>query len=153
MPRMTDRLDDSAARMHITSLRAALDDEVEQTLRHNLATCTDLAFAHIVEVLVPDHQEGSSRVLFAWLRPEGLRSIRAALNLVSAAVSSSLPEDEFLDVVILNSAPELLTEVEQHGLLLAENDPAERAAALEAAYNAEHLAPEPEPDRPWWKIW
>ena len=54
-------------------------------------------------------------VLFVWLVPAAMRSLRAALNLVSDTVAKALPGNQFLDVVILNSAPELLPDVERAG--------------------------------------
>ena len=65
-------------------------------------------------------------VLFVWLVPAAMRSMRAALNLISEAVAMALPEDRFLDVVILNSAPELLPEIERVGSLLVAPHPDER---------------------------
>ena len=76
--------------------------------------------------------------------------MKAALNLVSAAVARALPEGMGLDVLILNSAPELFQAVEAAGCLLVECDGEERNRAREAAvgYDAS------EPARPqtlrWW---
>lgn len=61
-----------------------------------------------------------------------MRSMRAALNLVADAVAKALPRDQFLDVVILNSAPELLAQIERVDCLFVEVDPEERRRALEA---------------------
>jgi hypothetical protein len=61
-----------------------------------------------------------------------MKSLRAALNLVSESVAKALPRDRFLDVVILNSAPELLPDVERAGCLFVEPDPDERQRALAA---------------------
>ena len=61
-----------------------------------------------------------------------VRSLRAALNLVSDIVAKTLPRDRFVDIVILNSAPELLPEVERAGCLFVEPDPEERRRALAA---------------------
>ena len=83
--------------------------------------------------MVPAHQNAPSLVLFVWLRPPALRSLRFALNLVSEAVARALPDGDFLDVVVLNSAPEWLAAVERARSLLVENDPEERARALSAA--------------------
>ena len=71
--------------------------------------------------------------LFVWLVPEAVGSLRAALNLVSEAVARALPEDVFLDVLILNSVPELLVAVEHAGCLLVERDSDERRRARAAA--------------------
>ena len=73
-----------------------------------------------------------SRLLFVWLVPAAMRSLRAALNLVSDSVAKALPRDLFLDVVILNSAPELLPDVERVGCLFVEPKPEERRQALAA---------------------
>lgn len=110
-----------------------LDPVVKERLAEELARCPDLAFAHLVQVLVPARQERPELALFVWLRPSALRSLRFALNLVSEAVAHVLPEGDFLDVLVLNSAPELLAEVERARSLLVENDPDERARALSAA--------------------
>jgi hypothetical protein len=63
--------------------------------------------------------------------------LRFALNLVSEAVARSLPDGNYLDVVVLNSAPELLDQVERARSLLVENDPEERARASSAACASE----------------
>jgi len=91
-----------------------------------------VAFAHLVDVEVPDRGEGPGPVLFVWLVPAAMRSLRAALDLVSETVAKALPSDIFLDVVILNSAPELLPEVEGAGCLFVEPHPDERKRALAA---------------------
>jgi hypothetical protein len=101
-------------------------------LRSRLERCPDLAFAHLVDVEVPARGESAGLVLFAWLVPDAMRSLRAALDLVSEIVARALPADRYLDVVILNSAPELLSEVESAGCLLVEPHPEERRRALSA---------------------
>lgn len=105
---------------------------MENTLREGLEACPDLAFAHLVDVDVLELGAGREMVLFVWLVPAAMRSLRAALNLVSEAVAKALPADRFLDVVILNSAPELLPEVERAGCLFVESHPDERQRALAA---------------------
>ena len=110
-----------------------LDPQVKDRLARELARCPDLAFAHLPQVMVPARQEAPSLVLFVWLQAPALRSLRFALNLVSEAVARSLPDGNYLDVVVLNSAPELLDQVERTRSLLVENDPDERARALAAA--------------------
>lgn len=109
------------------------DDEVLAKLRSSLDNCADLAFAHLVDVEIFDRDEKPGPTLFVWIVPAAMRSLRAALNLVSEAVANALPEDKFLDVVILNSAPELLPEVERVGCLFIEKDRDERHRALSAA--------------------
>ena len=110
-----------------------LDPRVKTRLAEELARCPDLAFAHLPQVMVPARQDAPSLVLFVWLRAPALRSLRFALNLVTEGVARALPDGEFLDVVVLNSAPELLEPIERARSLLVENDPEERARALAAA--------------------
>ena len=118
--------------LRITPPGRPLGDEVEVKLREGLQACPDLAFAHLVDVDVPEQGEGPGMVLFVWLVPAAMRYLRAALNLVSETVAKALPEDRFLDVVILNSAPELLSDVERAGCLFVEPDAGERRRALAA---------------------
>lgn len=110
-----------------------LDDEVESRLRTELASCPDVAFAHLTQVTVKSPKATPQLSLFVWLVPEAVGSLRAALNLVSEAVARALPEGVFLDVLILNSVPELLMPVEDAGCLLVERDADERRRALDAA--------------------
>ncbi len=117
----------------IESPDAGLDDEIEDRLRIELGSCPDVAFAHLPQVTVVGRQEKPQLSLFVWLVPEAVGSLRAALNLVCEAVARALPEDVFLDVLILNSAPELLATVEAAGCLLVERDPQERRRACAAA--------------------
>jgi hypothetical protein len=132
----------------ITPRAGQLGPEIVQKLSDQLGRCPDLAFAHLPLVLVPGRQERPAPVLFVWLEAGALRSLRSALNLVSEAVSRALPDGEFLDVVVLNSAPELLDQVEAASSLLVERNPEERARALEAA--SEESASQPAEPRPWW---
>lgn len=92
--------------------------------------CPELAFAHLNQVVVEESPEGNL-VLFAWLRSAHLRWMRRSLNRISQIVARSIPSDRFIDVVILNSAPELLEEVEAAGSLLVENDSEERRQVLQ----------------------
>ncbi len=110
-----------------------LDPLVKARLAEELARCPDLAFAHLPQVMVPARQEAPSLVLFVWLRASALHSLRFALNLVTEAVARALPDGDYLDVVVLNSAPELLADVERARSLLVENDPEERERAISAA--------------------
>jgi hypothetical protein len=118
--------------LHISDPGRVMKQEVEERLRQNLAQCRDLAFAYLAKVLVPGRQSEPNLVLFAWLRPASLRSVRQALNLISEAVARALPKAEFLDVVILNSAPDLLAKLATAGRLVNDSDPDELARALEA---------------------
>jgi hypothetical protein len=137
--------------VQITGLREPLDDRVLQRLQEELRSCSQVAFAHLTEVRVPAQDSSSARTVFVWLRAEAMRSMRAALNLVSGAVARALPSETFLDVVILNSAPELLEQIEAAGLLLVENDVEERQTALRALHVAEPAPPPlPPRSRPWW---
>jgi hypothetical protein len=103
-----------------------------EKLQTGLGSCPDLAFAYLAEVEVPESGHGPGLVLFAWLNPAALGSLRAALNLVSETVAGAIPRERYLDVVILNSAPELLPELEQEDCLLVEVIAEERRSALEA---------------------
>jgi len=125
-----------------------LDPDVERRLIAELGRCPDLAFAHLPQVFVPGRQDQAELVLFAWLQPEALGSLRFALNLVTEAVSRALPSDQFLDVVVLNSAPELLEQIERAGCLLVERNAEERSRALAAAAQAD-TSPDM-PSKPWW---
>jgi hypothetical protein len=118
--------------LHITPPIRPLSDEVERRLRDGLEKCPDVAFAHLVDVDVLDRGDGPGTVLFVWLVPPAMKSLRGALNLVSDIVAKALPKDRFLDVVILNSAPELLSDVERAGCLFVEPNPEERRRALAA---------------------
>jgi hypothetical protein len=118
--------------LRITPPAHPLDDEVNDRLREGLESCPDVAFAHLVDVEVLEREEGPGAVLFVWLVPAAMRSLRAALNLVSDTVAKALPKDLFLDVVILNSAPELLLDVERVGCLFVEPHPDERRRARAA---------------------
>ncbi len=122
----------SDQKLRITSPGQPLGDEVEERLRQGLEVCPDVAFAHLVDVDVPEQGEGPGMVLFVWLVPAAMRSMRAALNLISETVAKALPKDRFVDVVILNSAPELLPDIERAGSLLVESHPDERQRALAA---------------------
>jgi hypothetical protein len=122
----------SESHLRITPPGTPLAEEAETSLRDGLNACPDLAFAHLVDVEVAESGEGPGMVLFAWLAPAAMRSMRAALNLLSDTVAGALPRDRFLDIVILNSAPDLLPEVERAGCLFVEPDPGERRRALEA---------------------
>jgi len=126
-----------------------LGRDVERRLAADLQSCPDLAFAYLADVWVPGRHPSPDLVLFAWLVPGALRSLRSALNLVSEAVARTIPEDQYLDVVILNSAPEMLGDLEACDTLLVERVPEERARALTAA---ESGGEESEPPRtgPWW---
>jgi hypothetical protein len=135
--------------MRIEARRKELPEEVMEELRQALDDCPDLAFAHLPQVFVPGRQTEPELVLFVWLEPAALRSLRSALNLVSEAVSRALPRSDYLDVVVLNSAPELLPHVERAGCLLVERNAEERRRALGAAF--EEQPPEAlSPGRWWW---
>ena len=127
-----------------------LDGKVLKKLRDGLGACPDVAFAHLVQAQVRGQQEGPELVLFAWLVPGAMRSLRSALNLVSEVVARALPEDRFVDVVILNSAPELLLDVESVDCLLVERDTGERRRALIAAESGITELGPPRQARWWW---
>jgi len=106
-----------------------MPDELRLKLRKALSQSKDLAFAHLNHVVVEQAPEGVL-VLFAWLKRGGLRWMRASLNHLSELVAGALPPKIFVDLVILNSAPELLEEIEAAGDLLVENDPEEHRRVL-----------------------
>ena len=146
---MAGRSDSGGDAVRILRPQRPLGQEVEDRLQEDLSRCPDVAFAHLADVLVEGGSNAPEPALFVWLRPEALGSIRSALNLVSEAVSRSLPDDRYLDVVILNSAPELVESIERHGVLIAECDAAERQRVREAAGDLAGYAPLP-PRRRWW---
>jgi hypothetical protein len=111
----------------------ALDAEVEDRLRYELKGCPDVAFAHLCRVSVPGHQPKPQLSLFVWLVSEAMPSLSGALNVVCGAVARALPPDVFIDVLILNSAPELLVAVEEACHVFVERDPGERRRAQDAA--------------------
>lgn len=110
-----------------------LDEETTQRLRSALAACPDVAFAYLVDVRVEGVQDHPSFSLFVWLMPEAVGSLRQSLNLVSETVANVIPRERFIDVLILNSAPELLEDIDRVDCLLVERDAGERARAREAA--------------------
>jgi hypothetical protein len=143
-------MSDDLQSIRVTAPREALSSERLDELEQRLMACPDVAFCHLVDVEVDGVAGGPSPTLFVWLVPSALGTLRTALNIVSEAVADSLPPDRYLDVLILNSAPELLTAVEQAGGLFAVRDPDERRRALEAAAGG-GVGFEPLPPRKgWW---
>lgn len=132
MPDMVDE-DNGRPEIVVEPPDAGLTDEVDDRLRSELESCPDVAFAHLCQVTVAGQSTGPLLSLFVWLVPEAVGSLRGALNLVCEAVARAIPEDVFIDVLILNSAPELLDRVEAADCLLVERDHEERRRALEAA--------------------
>lgn len=110
-----------------------LDPETTRSLRSALSVCPDVAFAHLVDVDVEGVEGEPNLSLFVWLVPEGVGSLRGSLNLVSEVIAGAIPQDRFVDVLILNSVPELLADVESAGCLFVERDPEERRRAIAAA--------------------
>ena len=139
---------DAEPSLQISRPRRPVDPELLERLRDALEGCQDVAFAYLPEVYVPGQQPRPEVVLFVWLRPPAVRSVRAALNLVSARVADALPDGDYMDVVILNSAPDLLVAVEGADCLVLERDAEERRQALEAARSGDH--PPEVSRRPWW---
>ena len=137
-----------ASEIVVKPIREPWPKAVVQPLVRALSATTDVAFAHLVEAGVPGQGEAHP-ALFVWLQPGALRSLGRVLNQVSAIVSRALPEGTAVDVMILNSAPELLEPVEAAGGLIVENDPEEHQRALDAA-----AAPRDEDEcsrkSPWW---
>lgn len=135
----------------IEPLESLLTEEVEDRLRRELEVCPDVAFAYLCRVFVVGQSPSPEPSLFVWLAPEAVGSLRAALNLVSEAVARALPGDVFLDVLILNSVPEILIRVEESNCLFLERDVEERRRALEAATST-HGPEDPAAARPH-RIW
>ena len=118
-----------------------LDEEATRSLQAALSVCPDLAFAHLVDCEVAGVAGETNLSLFVWLMPEGMKSLRGSLNLVSEVVAGAIPRDRCVDVLILNSAPELLADVENAGCLFVERDPAERGRAVAALRSGGHPGP------------
>ena len=139
-----------SATIRITSPKNPLDPQVTEALRRAISSCPDVAFAHLVDVQVVEQQQRPELALFVWLLPEAMGSLRSALNLVSEAVASALPSDRFVDVLILNSAPELLDDVERADCLLVERDAGERQRAKTAMSQIRSGADVVERKTRWW---
>lgn len=146
---MDDDLQTGGPEIIVTAPKIPMDGEIEERLRDELERCPDVAFAHLPLVEVMGRPEAPQMSLFVWLVPEAVGSLRGALNLVCEAVARALPEDVFLDVLILNSAPELLARVEEAGCLLVVRDKAERQRACDAASQP----PEPGDAQPRRRLW
>jgi hypothetical protein len=124
--------------------------ETLERLRGGLQVCPDVSFAHLAEVEIEGGQDAPGLVLFVWLMPAAVKSLRAALDLVSEAVARALPEGRYVDVVILNSAPELLADLERTGCLLLERDAGERRRALAASAKDPEVVDPKSPGPRWW---
>ena len=133
----------------VSKMKKPLSEEILGDLGLRLRACPDLAFAYLVDVDVAGVEGGPSPTLFVWLEPEAVGSLRSALNVLSEAVADALPESEFLDVLILNSVPELMEKIEGVDSPFVERDPTERRRALAAAA-AGGSEIEPMPPRRWW---
>ena len=126
---------------HLIRIRSPgrpLDEEAIRSLRAALSVCPDLAFAHLVDCEVEGVSGERNLSLFVWLMPEGVKSLRGSLNLVSEVVAGAIPQDRCVDILILNSAPELLADVEHAGCLFVERDPVERSRAIAALQAGDH---------------
>jgi hypothetical protein len=135
--------------IRISRPREEFEARVLDDLRQRLTANPDVAFVHLVDVEVEGVAEPPCPTLFVWLVPQAVGSLRLALNVLTEAVAAVIPNDRFLDVLILNSAPELLLEVERTGCLLIERDPEERRRAVDAASLSGGPQPRP-PKRGWW---
>jgi hypothetical protein len=148
----TDETDTGALR--ILPLSDPLESESLSRLQNGLGRCPDVAFAFLADVHVAEVSAEPNQVLFVWLEPAALRSLRSALNTVSEIVSGALPGERFLDVVILNSAPELLLDLDRQAELVDDSNPDERSRALAAARSPDRPeAPAQEKRRRWWAPW
>jgi hypothetical protein len=130
--------------------RQPFDEATLKKLRVGIENCPDVAFAHLADAEVAGHQDRPGQVIFVWLVAAAMGSLRGALNLVSEAVADALPEDRFLDVVILNSAPELLEDLEHADCLFVVRDAEERKRALAAASDQVTDSETDPPSRWWW---
>jgi len=137
--------------LRIEPRRHDFDPQLLRGLKTEISDCPDVAFAYLPQVYVKGRQDSPESVLFVWLVPEALSSIRFALNLVSEAVARVVPQDRYLDVVVLNSAPELLDALERADSLLVERVSEERSRALEALSRCE--VQEPLTPRRRWTWW
>ncbi len=136
--------------MIVQPLSTRFAPEVEDALVTRLRSCPDLAFAYLVEVTVPDHSDRPDPTLLAWLVRDAISSLRASLDLVAAAVAASIPGDSYLDVVILNSVPELLEALERTGNPLVVRDRDELERAFAASRGDPPPSPGPAPKKPWY---
>jgi len=136
----------------IEAPEVGLGEEIEARLRTELESCPDVAFAHLTQVSVSGPRPEPQLSLFVWLVPEAVGSLLPALNLVSEAVARALPEHRHVDVLILNSAPELLAPVEAANCLFVERDAEERRRACAAADRNRGPEP-PKPSRRLWPFW
>ncbi len=141
--------DDRSPEIRIERPHKPLDPQTTEALRRAIAQCPDVAFAHLVDVQVVGQQQKPELASVCVAAPGGVSSLRAALNLVSEAVAGALPEDRFVDVLILNSAPELLEDVERADCLLCERDADERERAKSAMRQGDGEIDEV-PRKPWW---
>jgi hypothetical protein len=143
-----DRHEAGDGDVQVGRLSEPFADQVNDRLEDGLTRCPDVAFAYLAEVRITGRHEAPEPALLVWLRPAAMSSVRAALNLVSEVVSGVLPSARYLDVVILNSAPELLDPLEAADCLVVEPDPEERRRALASAGRED--PPSPLPAGPWW---
>lgn len=126
------------------------DEQVVKKLRAGIENCPDVAFAYLADAEVSGREERPGQVIFVWLVAAAMTSLRGALNLVSEVVADALPEDRYLDVVILNSAPELLIDLEGADCLFVVRDAEERSRALAAAHTNDADGATDSPRRWWW---
>lgn len=134
----------------VKPVREPWPKEQVQSLVQALAGSPDIAFAHLVDAGAPGQGEMHT-ALFVWLRSGALRSLRPALNQASTIVAGAIPDGTAVDLIILNSAPELLEKVEAVGGLIVEGDPEERRRALEAAAAVPTEDDGDHPHKgPWW---
>jgi hypothetical protein len=119
-------------------------------LRAGMENCPDVAFAYLADAEVSGRQDLTGQVILVWLVAAAMGSLRGALNLVSETVADALPEDRYLDVVILNSAPDLLDDLELADCLFVVRDAEERNQALAAAASRDAGGVPDSPSRWWW---
>ncbi len=127
-----------------------LADDVYAELARGLRVCPDVAFAYLPLVEIPETSDAPHLVLFVWLRAEAMHSLRAALDLVSQVVAHALTSSDFVDVVILNSAPEMLSAIDDADCLIVDNEPEERSRVLDDARDPSHVPEAMPPQKRWW---
>lgn len=143
-------MNDEMKDVRISKPRNPLTADVIEALEHGLRICPDVAFAYLPEVEVPEASGEVNLVLFVWLRAEAMGSLRAALDLVSQVVAGALPTGVFIDVAILNSAPEMLIAIDDADCLIVDNEPEERQRVLDDARDPTRVPEAMPPQKNWW---
>lgn len=141
--------DGGQPRVRLEPGAGSFSQHVEDELRDVLAACPDLAFAYLMNAEIEGHGEAGP-VLLAWVSAGAMGSLKGALNLISEGVARALPDGRFMDVVILNSAPELLADAQLVAEPFVVNDSPELERARAATTDMEDYQPLPPRRRFWW---